>query len=250
MRIETLLADARRAHGGEWAAYLEDGHGSWVSQDRVFPAASLIKVPIALMAGDWWQSHLTLEDEDRVAGEGTLRLERPGTRWPVPDLVERMLTVSDNAATNLLIRVLGLPAINRQLADWGFVHTRVNRSMMAFEARERGIDNWTTPSEMGRLFRMLEQGLLPHADPVLAILERQRDREKIPAGLPAGVRVANKPGELPGLRHDVALIWGKRGPLVMGLFAEGIVEAGADEQMASLAARLYAAWEAHGINPL
>lgn len=250
MRMEMWLNEAKQALGGDWSLYLEDGVGVRVIGERVLPAASLIKVPLALVAADRWHETLTLMEEDRVAGEGTLQWEPPGSRWPVSELVERMLTVSDNAATNVLIRELGLAHINRRLAGWGLAHTRLNRPMMAFALREQGMDNWTTPREMGGLFRRMERGQLPHGDRILAVLERQRDREKIPSGLPAGVRVANKPGELPHLRHDVALIWGRRGTLVLGIFAEGIAETGADKLMATLTGHLYAAWEANGINML
>lgn len=250
MQLETWLDEARAALGGDWACCVADATGERLLNDRVFPAASLIKVPIALVAAADWNETLTLLDEDRVEGEGRLRFEAPGTRWPVCDLIERMLTVSDNAATNVLIRHYGLDRFNRWLGREGFVHTRLHRPMMAFALRDRGIDNWTTPAEMGRLFWRMQRGQLPFADRIVAVLERQRDREKIPSGLPTGVRVANKPGELPHLRHDVGLIWGQRGPLVIGLFSEGIEETGADAWLARLTERVYRAWEADGINAL
>jgi beta-lactamase class A len=61
-------------------------------------------------------------------------------------------------------------------------------------------------------------------DEMLAILGRQEFREMIPAGLPSGVRSANKTGNITRIAHDAAIVFpDDRAPYVLVVLTRGFV---------------------------
>jgi beta-lactamase class A len=76
---------------------------------------------------------------------------------------------------------------------------------------------------------------------MLAILERQTVNDRIPAGLPPGMRVAHKTGEITGIRHDAAVVFAARPFLLVVLTrGAGSPEAGS-ELIAEITRQLYTA---------
>lgn len=93
--------------------------------------------------------------------------------------------------------------------------THLKRHFMDFAAIGVHMDNRTTPADMAQLCYQIErgarEGIPTVASPeacrrMIHIMMGQTDRNKIPAGLPAGVAVANKTGEISGARNDVAIV--------------------------------------------
>jgi beta-lactamase class A len=58
---------------------------------------------------------------------------------------------------------------------------------------------------------------------MVSILEQQKFNEGIPAGLPAGIRVAHKTGEISRIHHDAAIVYAKR-RYVLVVLVRGIEE--------------------------
>ena len=48
-----------------------------------------------------------------------------GSSYPVSTLLEKMIDISDNTATNMLIRLVGRPNINREMAELGLAQTHL-----------------------------------------------------------------------------------------------------------------------------
>ena len=87
--------------------------------DETWYLASLIKVPVAVAllarreTGELsLDEPLVLEERDYVDGAGPTNWAEPGTTLTLGELLEPMLTESDNTATDLLIGRLGLGAVN------------------------------------------------------------------------------------------------------------------------------------------
>ena len=126
------------------------------------PAASTVKVLIsaamwcaveegALDAG----RRLTAGEAPAPGGGGLLESFDRGTALTLADLDILMLAVSDNAATNALMEVVGLDRVNALAARLGLTRTAVRRPMMDVEAAERGDDNTTCAGDMAALMAAL-----------------------------------------------------------------------------------------------
>lgn len=212
-----------------------------LNPQRVFPAASTIKVPLLVLALTWAQAgrldldgRVTLQAADRVPGAGVLHELGPGLALSWRDVLTLMVIVSDNTATNLVIGRLGVEAVNGWLAAHGWTETRlIGRLQLPPEqrnaAQRRGERNRTTAHEQTDLLGRLVRGELldpAHTALALDILERQQLRDLIGPGLPRGedgapiYRLASKSGELDGVHHDVGVLYTPR-PLVVALLSEG-----------------------------
>ncbi|TFH87184.1 serine hydrolase [Billgrantia azerbaijanica] len=95
-------------------------HFGWRA-DEAWYLASLVKVPVAIElmarveAGTLsLDERLALRAADYVDGAGPTNWAPPGSELALGALLEAMLTESDNTATDLLIRRLGVAAVNRR----------------------------------------------------------------------------------------------------------------------------------------
>jgi beta-lactamase class A len=199
--------------------------------EAVFPSASVIKVPILVTAfaeveagRRRWDERFTVAAVACVEGSGVLRELHPGVEVTLQDLARLMIVVSDNTASNLLIDAVGLDRVNEELAAHGCHRTRLGRKFYDFAARDAGRENTCAAGELADLLARLEQGEIvsPAASAeMLAIMRRQAFTHKIPALLPPETPVAHKTGEITGVSHDVGIIYGLSGPLVLAVLTQG-----------------------------
>jgi beta-lactamase class A len=133
-----------------------------------------------------------------------------GTEVSLGDLVHRMVTVSGNLATDLVLDQVGFDEVGAVLADAGCSEeTTIVRGIEDYPARDAGIDNLITADDMARLLVALADGRLAGPESTASCertLQAQEYRSGIPAGLPDGVVVGNKTGWIDGVSHDVALV--------------------------------------------
>ncbi len=231
----------------------------WALGDAPMPAASLIKVPLAIAAyRAAANGQLDLDEAvpvpklaaDDEAEFDNLGLAPAGTRFTWRKIIDRVLTESDNAATNALIDRLGLDAIEPLVSELGLVHTALRRRMLDQDARDAGRENHTTAAEMATVLGALRCGALlePWATTeIVALLGQQRSREKLASGLPASVPFAHKTGELPGFRHDAGIV-GEEDGWVIGCLVAAPRQAGLDAEADALLGRIMGvvhAWFGH-----
>lgn len=131
-RLRAQLAAADRGPGeiGVYVRHLGTGDELSFRGDERWYLASGVKVPVAVaVLREIERGHLNLntrlglEAADRVDGTGSTNHHRPGALLRVDYLLEQMLVYSDNTATDMLIRKVGLGEINRltqQLSGWDF----------------------------------------------------------------------------------------------------------------------------------
>lgn len=203
---------------------LETGEKFAFHADRPVIAASVIKLAVLTEAFRQMENGLARADEpftigraDKLPSCGALTYLHDGLCVTFWDLCVLMIILSDNTATNLLIRRLGAERINETLRALGLRQTVLRRLLFDSEAAARGLQNTITARETGRLLRLLYEGraVSPEADrQMLSILCDQRLNGKIPFFLPRGVRAAHKTGEDAGLTHDVGIVYAKRPFLV------------------------------------
>jgi beta-lactamase class A len=293
-----------------------------VNADELFPMASCFKIPImveVMRRVDAGALHmddrLTLTEADKSPGSTLIHCQE-GLRPSVRDLLYLMITLSDNTATDMLWRLVGLGAVNETMreldlraidcsmpnreyflmecgagsdwrglsgaetvARWRSIEARDERadafarileenarlSGAAFQhlydqrwgrdessdydeafAIDQALDNLGSPHDMAELLAMIVESRCasaPSCRLMVEIMSRQEWREKIPAGLPPGLLVANKTGGVSGTSNDAAIVYTPSGaPLVMVVYCKGLgsgAKARASQAIADIAAELY-----------
>lgn len=229
------IAPQLEALGGDTGVYVKNlvtGETWSRGADVPVVAASVIKIPVMIEAYaqrergelDFSEIH-ALRDEERLPSCGTLKAMHAGIEMTLLDLIKLMIIVSDNAATNIMIRRVGMENVTTTLRSLGCEKTTLNRLLFDREASRRGIKNYITAGEMGMLLEALYRGQVVSeaaSREMLDILLDQRLNGKIPFFIDSmGIDVAHKTGEDDGISHDVGIIYAKE-PLVCCFVGEHV----------------------------
>jgi len=207
---------------------IKDLNTGWqfsLNQDKLFPSASLVKIPI--MAACFQaveEGRLTLRETmvlrvaHKTPGSGILKNIASGTIIPVEKLIEIMITQSDNTAANMLIARLGFDYLNDFFRKTGLANTNLSRKMMDFQGRKRGVENYTSASDITYLLekfyrrRFLSQQV---SEKCLVMLLRQKVNDRIPKKLPEDCLVAHKTGLERGVCHDAGIVFTMQGDFLI-----------------------------------
>ncbi|HZR56841.1 MAG TPA: serine hydrolase [Terriglobales bacterium] len=194
-------------------------------EDEVFPQASSIK--IALLAELYHQAQTgklkltdlyTVQPSDLVPDSDIMGGLTPGiTRLTLHDLATMVVAVSDNSATNVLIDRVGMENVNALMDSLGLKHTRLRRKMMDLKAAQEGRENISTPREMMALLEDLYSGKVLNSELTKDFFQLLSTHKEsfIPRELPDGVKIANKPGELEGVRNDSGIVFVENRPYII-----------------------------------
>lgn len=163
----------------------------------------------------------------------------PGTPMPLADVVERMIVVSSNEATNMASDLVGLPAVNAALADAGATSSSYGSKYSDFAAAAQGARRDTTARDLAALMSAIVTGTLAGPERtswMTAMLGRQHDR-LVTTHVPPGVPCGSKSGSVNRIRHDVAFV-GEPGPdaLVVAVCTCGYEEPAAEEAIRAIGA--------------
>lgn len=230
-----VIKKLEKAGGGSVGIYgvyvesLADGVKYGVRQDEVFPAASLMKLPILL--GIYLEVEkgkldleetYTLREADKI--EWTTLASMPaGSIWTYRQLLELAGKNSDSSAAQILLRKLGTDGFNNALAFAG-----MERSSL--EADE------TTPRDVGEFFSRLYRDKLlqkEHKEELLSFLTETIFEDRIPVGIPDGVRVSHKIGTEDGGYSDGGIVFGEK-PFILVVMSKGVLQDEAPKVMAEM----------------
>jgi beta-lactamase class A len=199
--------------------------------DKSFPAASLVKVPIMLAcfyANEKkkidLKDTLVLKSAQKVSGSGILKDMPDGTSLTIEELVDLMITQSDNTACNMLIDLLDFAYINDFFQALGLKDTNLSRRMMEFAVRKKGIENYTTARDMAFCFEIIYHKKFLNrkvSQKALSLLERQEVNDRIPARLPDSIVVAHKTGLERKICHDTGIMFLPRGDFLICVLTKG-----------------------------
>ncbi len=223
-QINSLVAKYDYLSPGMFFMEVDTGNYLDINGEKSFPAASTIKLPILMALFQAVDSGkvklddmLTVRRDLIASGSGELQ-NSPGARLTVWQTATKMIAISDNTGTNMIIDKLGgRQVLNSRFKSWGLRKTVLNRLLGDFTGK-----NTTSPTDLVRLSALLaKHQLISEASrgKVLDILNQTENRKLLPAGLGKGAAIAHKTGTLGRLIGDAGIIEMPNGKLYLaGIF--------------------------------
>ena len=225
--VEQYLND-----GTEYSVYLNlptKSGEEFVYNSKPMRSASMIKVFIMAAVMDKAEHGeldideiLILRESDKVGGAGILAGYSSGTELTLREVMELMITHSDNTATNIVIDRIGMSTINEYIQREGYNDTVLQRKMMDFNAVDAGLENFSSVYDLGSFFKRLYnyECVSKEFDKImLDFLVRQTDTDCFPAALP-DKKIAHKTGALDGLYDDGGIIYSDEGDSILVIMTE------------------------------
>ncbi len=175
-------------------------------------AASTIKIPVLVAffqdidAGkikldETW----TMSKDDIGSGSGHMQYQPVGTKFSALNTVSKMITVSDNTATNMVIRRLGgVAAINQRFADWGLNSTKIRNALPDLTGT-----NTTSSEDLSNLLLKVEGGnlvSLSSRDRIFKIMGAVERDTLLPQGLEQGATIVHKTGDIRSILGDSGIV--------------------------------------------
>ena len=214
-------------------AYLPVGDADgavYINGDTQRSSASMIKLIVLATlldkaaAGEVdLDAEVKVRSEDIVAGTGTVQEDGPGA-YQLRELARRMIADSDNTATNVIVDLIGMDAVNAEAGKLGLANTVMARKMMDTEAASRGMQNRMSASDAAAILNLIATGTLVNqemSDLALDFLLQQSIDAGLTDGIPDGVSVAHKTGELTQVEHDGGIVLAAK-PYVLVVMTEGV----------------------------
>jgi beta-lactamase class A len=227
--IGTRVAQVNGAVVGVAFLDLQTGDSLFVNADESFHAASTMKVPVMIElfrqidAGRWQlDQKIPLANQFKSIVDGSPYSLNPADdsdssayglvsqNVPIRNLLDRMITRSSNLATNALIDLIDAKKADASAHALGAKNIRVLRGVEDGKAFRAGLNNTTTARDLAALLSAIENGRAASRASCAAmidVLTRQEFNTEIPAGLPAGTKVAHKTGWITGVLHDAGIVY-------------------------------------------
>lgn len=190
-----------------------------INGDTQFPAASLIKLPVAVTLLKKidkkeisWNEVLVLKRYHYAQGAGFIRTRKIGTKIKLREVFRLMLTISDNTATNMIIdRLGGVNAAHREIVKLGFKNTKLVNWLGDFNGT-----NKTSPHDLVELLEKSLEGNLLNNDSkriLRSTLFDVANKSLIKRGLGKYTKFAHKTGTIGICVGDAGIMylpWGKK----------------------------------------
>lgn len=209
--LQSLVAQTGLS-AGVFVVDLDTGDYVDLNGSTVYPAASTIKTPILvafLQDVDRQRVRLdealTLQTIDITDGSGEIQFMEVGSQLSALDTATKMITISDNTATNMVIHKLGgLTALNSRFRDWGMSHTVLNNLLADLQGT-----NTTSARDLSLLLTAVSQGdllSLRSRDRLLDIMRSTVNNSLLAATLGPDAKIAHKTGNIDSLSGDSGIV--------------------------------------------
>ena len=211
--LQSLVAASPNLTPGIFIADLDTGNYVDLNGNTSLPAASTIKLPILVaffqdveVGKIRLDEQLVMTKEMLAGGSGNMRSKPVGSKFTALEVADKMMVISDNTATNMLIaRMGGIDALNQRFRSWGLTATTLRNQLPDIQGT-----NTTNSRELAQVMGMVSKGQLlsnmMSRERILDIMRRNQRRHLLPKGLGAGATIANKTGYIGAMLGDVGLI--------------------------------------------
>ena len=228
--LEPQLTSMLSGYDGTWSVYVKDLNTDEeiVLNDTQIYSASLIKAFVMAK---------TYEDMDTVLEHEAALMKTDKDNAKVKDKVDtllwNMITVSDNESCNELGRLQsekhdfldGAELVNKYLEKEGYTETTYQNTLHPSSSQKLSLGghNMTTVKDCGKLLERIYKGECVSkeaSEEMLNLLSNQENTTKIPEGVPADVKTANKTGETDEDQHDIAIVYGPKTTYILCVMSE------------------------------
>lgn len=211
--VRSLAAPYQGLTPGVFVMDYETGNYLDVNGQQPFSAASMIKVPVLVAffqdvdAGKIQLNEiLEITEGDLAEGSGDMQFDGVGSQYSALETASLMIVISDNTATNMLIRRMGgAEVLNQRFESWGLENTFIRNWLPDLEGT-----NMTTPAEMVEIMTRLSNGelvSLRSRDRIFDIMRRTYTDTLIPAGVnDPEATIAHKTGDIGSMVGDVGTV--------------------------------------------
>jgi beta-lactamase class A len=225
-QIQALISKYDYLSPGMFFMEVDTGNYLDINGEKTFPAASTIKLPIlmalfqAVDAGTVKLDDMLTVRRDLITGGSGELQNSPGARLTVLQTATKMIAISDNTGTNMIIdRLGGKKVLNSKFVSWGLRKTVIRQLLGDFKGK-----NTTSPTDLVRLSASIAKHQLiseSSRSKVLDILNQTANRKLLPAGLGKGAAIAHKTGTLGRLIGDAGIVEMPNGKLYLaGIFVK------------------------------
>jgi beta-lactamase class A len=211
-QVKSLMTRYKSLDPGMFFLDLETGNYIDFNGEKAFSAASTIKFPILIAlfqeidAGRIkLNESLVMRGDLMTGGSGDMQYKRTGTRFSLLETATKMITISDNTATNMIIDRLGGKAkLNPRFRSWGLQNTVIRNLLGDFKGT-----NTTSPKDLVRLSALIANNQLledSSRNTVLGIMRRVENKSLLVSGLGRGATIAHKTGTLGVILADGGIV--------------------------------------------
>ena len=251
--IERTVPQARGTVGVA-LKHVESGTEVLLNADTRFPMASTYKLPILVeifYQQEEGKLHLddmiSLDRNDLHLGSGVLSkfFDPPGVSLSIRNLINLMMVISDNSATDILLEKVGASRVTARMQSIGLASIRVDRTtqelimdlagvdyarygslpleqvqVMLAKAEQTGhlrttevraLKDHASPRDLNKLLERIYQGKIVRpevSDEILNILKRcQTGANRIRGLLPPNTVVAHKTGTIGGTFNNTGIVY-------------------------------------------
>ena len=237
-KLETNILELLQGFNGDvgvFVRHLPSKTVVGVNENKIFPTASMVKIPILVKIFDKIEAGALTMDSVMIfnqaainypwKGDDALARFKDGEDITISKLLTHMITFSDNHASLWLQDMGGGgAAVNAWLENNGFAHTRVNSRTAGREAEYEKF-GWgqTTPREMAELLVMIREGRAvsptASADMYRHLTRSYWDDEGL-SQIPPTVQAASKQGAVSQSRSEVVLVNAPHGDYVFSIITD------------------------------
>lgn len=211
-QVQVLATENPSLTAGIFLVDLDTGSYLNFNGDTAFASASTIKVPILVaffQAVDEGKVQLdqmlTLKPEHIVGGSGDMQDQAPGKKYSALEVAQKMIVVSDNTATNMMIELLGgAEVLNQHFANWGLSTTVLRNKLPDLEGT-----NTTSPKDLINIIAQVDRGnvvSVKSRDRILQIMRQTKNDSLLPKGLGEGSIIAHKTGNIDTILADAGMV--------------------------------------------
>ncbi len=156
--------------------------------ERKFGAASTVKIPLMIeifrqidRGERSLDDEYVLKAEDIAIGSGVMLHLHHGMTFTLNDLIYLMISISDNTATNILIDMAGMDAVNATMRSLGMNDSNLGRKMKGRPAQGDEQENWSTPEDYVKAVQALLAGTAASAGSCQKMLSDAREAAELSA---------------------------------------------------------------------